>query len=174
MMKVRQVLASVCVGLFALLAVAPMAMAQTEAPAVKYDVAVEEKAQAVDEDFGEDMGEDAGGVENVEDYDLVYGAIKEVKADAVVISQFDEETEADVDVLYATDAETTFDGIGSLAELKAGEEVEIMFQDVEGKKAVRLLTRIADIYLDEEGDVSADLEAPAPEEQVIQSEEGAY
>ena len=56
-----------------------------------------------------------------------YGTVKSIAAGQLVVSEYDYNSDQDVDVTYSVPANTKFEGVASLTEITAGDAVDIDF-----------------------------------------------
>ena len=56
-----------------------------------------------------------------------YGTVKNVGPDQLVVSEYDYESNSDVEVSYKVSADTEFENVGSLKEVAVGDAVDIDF-----------------------------------------------
>ena len=69
-----------------------------------------------------------------------YGTVKSVTADQIVVSEYDYDTDKDVDVTYSVPAGTKFENVATLAEIKVGDAVDIDFLTKDGQKTAAAIT----------------------------------
>lgn len=73
------------------------------------------------------------------DLEFTYGTVVSISGDQVVISVYDYEMDAEAEVTYQVDDQTVYDGIASLAEVAAGDEVDIEYVEQDGVKLIKNL-----------------------------------
>jgi hypothetical protein len=73
-----------------------------------------------------------------------FGVVKQVSPTMIIITEYDYATDKEVDIEYTIDNSTQFINASSIADIQAGDEIEIVFLEVDGKKMAR------SISLDEE------------------------
>ena len=66
--------------------------------------------------------------------DYTFGVVKSVAADQIVITEFDYDTEKEVEAAYQIDPQVQLGDVASLQEIKAGDEVDIDYVTRDGKK----------------------------------------
>ena len=69
-----------------------------------------------------------------------YGTVKSVSGAQVVVSEYDFEKDADVDVTYTTDGSTQFEGVTNLAGAAAGDDIEIDYVVKDSNKVATLVS----------------------------------
>ncbi len=84
-----------------------------------------------------------------ESYEYSYGAVKSVSPSQIVISEYDYTKDQEIDVIYAVDAETTFENVDSTANIAIGEIVDVEYTVKDGKNIAR--TVIVEKLPEEEG-----------------------
>src|SRR3989338_2503740 len=75
-----------------------------------------------------------------EEPEYSYGMVKSVTGDQLVVTEYDFETDADVDVSYTVQPGTEYEGVAAASEIAVGDSVEIDFVTQEGKKVASLVT----------------------------------
>jgi hypothetical protein len=83
----------------------------------------------------------AAGAQETKDLQAAFGSVVKASALEVVISQYNSEQETDQEVTYAVDPQTHLEGVTAAGELVAGEEVEILYEEVGGAKTARFISR---------------------------------
>ena len=102
---------------------------------------------AVKESTDEDVGKADDGV------NYSYGKIVRISPNEVELTEYDynydTDEETEVKVVYAIDSATTFENVKSVADLKENDDVEVYYQEKDGKKmAVTLIKELP--YEDDE------------------------
>ena len=69
-----------------------------------------------------------------EEEEYSYGTVTSISGDQLVVSEYDFETDKDVDVTYTVDAKAEFENISKLADVKAGDSIEIDYVVRDSKK----------------------------------------
>lgn len=97
----------------------------------------------------------AQDTEGTKDLQAAFGSVVKASAAEIVISQYNNEQEIDQEVTYTVDPQTHIEGAASTAEIAAGEEVEILYEETGGSKVARFVSKellpddeIADDYTD--------------------------
>lgn len=97
----------------------------------------------------------AQDTEGTKDLQAAFGSVVKASATEIVISQYNNEQEIDQEVTYTVDPQTHIEGAASTAEIAAGEEVEILYEETGGSKVARFVSKellpddeIADDYTD--------------------------
>jgi len=85
--------------------------------------------------------ESAGAVADSEEDKFAFGKVVSVGAHSVVVSEYDFERDADVDVLYWITSETELGNLESLADLVAGDDVVIDYIEIDGDRAATTLVK---------------------------------
>lgn len=75
-----------------------------------------------------------------EETEFSFGTVKSVTENEVVVSEYDYETNADVDVTYKVPAETEFENATTLKDIKAGDSIDIDFLVKDGVKTAIAIT----------------------------------
>ena len=96
------------------------------------------------------------GAQETKDLQAAFGSVVKTSATEIVISQYNSEKEADEEATYAVDPQTHFDGATTVTEIATGEEVEILYEEMEGRKVARFISK----ELLPEEDISSDEEQP--------------
>lgn len=99
----------------------------------------------------------AQDTEGTKDLQAAFGSVVKASAADIVISQYNSEQEMDQEVTYAVDPQTHIEGAASTAEIAAGEEVEILYEEMGGSKVARFISKellpddeMEDDYTDED------------------------
>ncbi len=69
-----------------------------------------------------------------------FGTVKNVTDNQLVVSEYDYESNADVDVTYEVSAKTEFENAASLKEVKTGDSVDVDYLVKDGKKNAVTIT----------------------------------
>jgi len=105
--------------------------AQTEEAQPAVEAAVEAPAQAAADVAAEAPIDDM----MMEDDALVsYGTVVEFDDQKIVLLEYDYDTDQEIQVTYALDAQTTFENVASKAEIAVDDDVEIVFKEDNGAK----------------------------------------
>lgn len=72
-----------------------------------------------------------------EELEYSWGIVSKVSSDKIVVKEQDYETDEDIDVTYTIDAETKIENVKSLADIAAGDDIEIDYMIAGGKKIAR-------------------------------------
>ena len=99
------------------------------APVATAEMVAEPAAEVDDTDVAMD---------DLEDY--TYGTVVSAAADTLVISEFDDMENKEIEVTYAIDSATEIENIDAIDKLVAGDPVEITFKETDGK---RIATAVA-------------------------------
>jgi len=75
-----------------------------------------------------------------EETDYSFGTVKLVSPTEITVSEYDYETDNDIDVLYALDSKLELKNVDSADKIAAGDSVDITFVIRDGKKVVTLLS----------------------------------
>ena len=97
-----------------------------------------------------------------------YGEVKTVAAGEIVISEYNYDDDQMVEAAYTINAETKINNFASVEEIKAGDEVEIEYAEVEGKKAALAISKAEEYEEGEEGAAAPASEGEA-QEAVVES-----
>ena len=79
-----------------------------------------------------------------------YGSVVSTAADKIVLSEYDYESDQDVEVSYQVAAETTVENVKAITDLVKGDNVEIFFKEVDGAKKAQVITKEIEEDLGEE------------------------
>ena len=83
----------------------------------------------------------AQDTEGTKDLQAAFGAVVKASETEIVISQYNSEQEMDQEVAYTVDPQTHLEGAATAAEIAAGEEVEILYEEMDGKKVARFISK---------------------------------
>ncbi|MBI3616806.1 MAG: hypothetical protein HY210_01095, partial [Candidatus Omnitrophica bacterium] len=83
----------------------------------------------------------AQDTEGTKDLQAAFGSVVKASAAGIVISQYNSEQETDQEVTYTVDPRTHIEGATSVAEIAAGEEVEILYEEMGGSKVARFISK---------------------------------
>ena len=83
----------------------------------------------------------AQDTEGTKDLQAAFGAVVKASETEIVISQYNSEQEMDQEVTYTVDPQTHLEGAATAAEIAAGEEVEILYEEMDGKKVARFISK---------------------------------
>lgn len=97
----------------------------------------------------------AQDTEGTKDLQAAFGSVVKASGTEIVISQYNSEQEMDQEVAYTVDLQTHIEGAASTAEIAAGEEVEILYEEMDGNKVARFVSKEL-LPDDETGDDYAD------------------
>ncbi|HNV85394.1 MAG TPA: hypothetical protein PKL97_00335 [Candidatus Omnitrophota bacterium] len=75
-----------------------------------------------------------------EETDYSFGTVKQVSPTEITVSEYDYETDNDVDVVYALDPKLELKNVDSTDKIAAGDSVDITFVMRDGKKVITLLS----------------------------------
>ncbi len=103
-----------------------------------------------------------------QDADLEYsfGVVVKVADDQIVLREYDYETDQEIEVTYAVNAETKVGETGTIKDVKADENVEVYYKEAEGKKIATQIEKeeaIEDETADADEDEPLDEDAEVPE-----------
>lgn len=98
-----------------------------------------------------------------EETEFSFGTVKSITGDQLVVSEYDYESNADVDVTYQVPAETEFENVASLKEIVVGDSVDIDFLVEGDKKKAVAITVEKPLTEDEELALVPEEEQPAAE-----------
>ena len=83
----------------------------------------------------------AQDTEGTKDLQAAFGSVVKASETEIVISQYNSEQEMDQEVAYTIDTQTHIEGAVTAVEIAAGEEVEILYEETDGKKVARFLSK---------------------------------
>lgn len=98
-----------------------------------------------------------------EETEFSYGTVKSITGDQLVVSEYDYDSDKDIDVTYSVPANTTFEGVASLAEVAAGDAVDIDFL-IQGDQKVASAITVEKPTAEDEGAVALGADAGEPPE----------
>lgn len=105
-------------------------------------------AQEAEQPAAQEAVEPAAEVEETE---FSYGTVTSVSSNQIVVSEYDYESDQDVDVTYTVPADVKLEGVASLQEIAVGDAIDIDFLIKGGQKVASLITVEKPIEEDEEG-----------------------
>lgn len=79
--------------------------------------------------------------EGTKDLQAAFGSVVKSSETEMVISQYNSEQEMEQEATYAIDPQTHLEGATTAAEIAAGEEVEILYEEIEGKNVARFISK---------------------------------
>lgn len=83
----------------------------------------------------------AQDTEGTKDLQAAFGSVVKASEAEMVISQYNSEQEMDQEVTYTVDPQTHLEGAATAAGIAAGEEVEILYEEMDGKKVARFISK---------------------------------
>ena len=83
----------------------------------------------------------AQDTEGTKDLQAAFGSVVKASEAEIVISQYNSEQEMDQEVTYTVDPQTHLEGATTVAEIAAGEEVEILYEEIGGNKVARFISK---------------------------------
>lgn len=105
--------------------------------------------------------------QETKDLQAAFGSVVKTSGTEIVISQYNSEKEADEEATYAVDPQTHIDGAATVSEIATGEEVEILYEEMDGGKVARFVSKELlpdeDVSSEEEPDTMTDLPSNATE-----------
>ncbi len=87
------------------------------------------------------LGAYAQDTEGTKDLQAAFGSVVKASETQIVISQYNSEQEMDQEVTYTVDPQTHIEGATTVAEIAAGEEVEILYEEMDGNKIARFISK---------------------------------
>lgn len=90
-----------------------------------------------------------------------FGTVKSLADNQLVVSEYDYESNADVDVTYQVSGETAFENVASLKEIAVGDSVDVDFLVTDSQKKAVAITVEKPLSEDEEAALDA---AETPQE----------
>lgn len=82
-----------------------------------------------EEEYVEEMG------------DFAFGEVVSVAADKIVILDYDLEKDMEVEVAFVINTETEYENVESIADIKAGDEVSVTFEEKDGQKVALVIIK---------------------------------
>jgi hypothetical protein len=79
------------------------------------------------------------------------GTVSLATPQQLVVKEYDYETDADQDVTYAITDKTEFENLKTIMDLKAGDSVEVVYAEADGKKVALSISK-EDDYIEDEGE----------------------
>ena len=92
-----------------------------------------------------------------------FGTVKTVTENQLIVSEYDYESNADVDVTYEVSPQTEYENATSLKDIAVGDSVDVDFLVKDGKKTAVAVTVEKPLTEEEQADLDAAAE-PAPKE----------
>jgi hypothetical protein len=141
-MKKSLIIPSIVLSVLSLTA---LAIAQEPAPAVAPQNAEVSTSTSVSSEpaITEPATEAGTSTDNINAL-YTYGSVVRTGVDQVTIMEYDFEKDQDVEVSYTVTPQTVLQGIKLMEELKPNDDVEIMYQDVEGKRVAKIVSKSTD------------------------------
>ena len=93
-----------------------------------------------------------------------FGTVKSLAESQLVVSEYDYESNADVDVTYQVSGETAFENVASLKEVAVGDSVDVDFLVKDGQKKAVAITVEKPLPEDEEAALDAAATPQEPKE----------
>jgi len=122
-----------------------------------------------------------GMAQNDDETLIELGTISRVEAGQLVIKEYNYDTNSDEDMKYVINDKTQFENIKSLADLKAGDSVEVFYEEAGGNKVALSVSKEENYDDDEDeadgsqkvaGTTIENVEAPAMGETVASTTSG--
>lgn len=104
--------------------------------------------------------------EESDDFKVTFGTVGNITATEVVISEYNAETDTEENITYAIDSETHIEEVAGVEAIKAGDEIEIFYEELDGKKVARYISPGTLL----EDDVTEEYDEPYEEEYEEESE----
>ncbi|MBF0478124.1 MAG: hypothetical protein HQL26_01440 [Candidatus Omnitrophica bacterium] len=82
-----------------------------------------------------------GGDATDENLGFAFGSLKSINGNTIVVTEQDDVSGKATDTETVADAETAYEGIAGLADLKAGDVIEVVYQDLNGKKTAKMISK---------------------------------
>ncbi|MBN1870398.1 MAG: hypothetical protein JW847_07490 [Candidatus Omnitrophica bacterium] len=107
--------------------------------------------------------------QEAEDLDFAYGKVSRVEGDTIYLMVYDYEMDQEIEVAYDVNTETVYEGVASAADLMGGDEADVEYVEMNGKKVVKNLFKTVSSAIEETtGEVIEEtagevMEAPAEE-----------
>ena len=76
------------------------------------------------------------------DAQFSFGTVVSATATDLVVSEYNYDTDQNVDVSYVLDANTVYENVVNALELKQADEVDIEYKEVDGKKIITYLSKV--------------------------------
>ncbi len=83
----------------------------------------------------------AQDTEGTKDLQAAFGSVVKASETEIVISQYNSDQEIDQEMSYVIDPQTHIEGATTAAEIAAGEEVEILYEEMNGKNIARFVSK---------------------------------
>ncbi|HXV28549.1 MAG TPA: hypothetical protein VD913_06240 [bacterium] len=75
-----------------------------------------------------------------EETDYSFGTVKSVTEKEIVVTEYDYESDKDVDIVYTADVDIKLENVDAVANIQAGDSVEIDFVTKDGKKIAKTIS----------------------------------
>lgn len=84
----------------------------------------------------------ASGLSQAQEAEIQYswGTVKSLTSEQLAVTEYNYENNQEISVTYTVDAETVFNNVQSISEIKVGDSVEIDFVVMEGKNIAKTIT----------------------------------
>lgn len=79
--------------------------------------------------------------QETKDLQAAFGSVIKTSENQIVISQYNSDQEIDQEVTYVVDPQTHIEGATTVGEIAAGQEVEILYEDLDGNKVARFISK---------------------------------
>jgi ribosomal protein S4 len=84
---------------------------------------------------------------------FVSGSVIQITGNEITISEYDVTADAEKDVTYSVNPETVFENLDSVEDIRAGDEIEVEYAEVNGQRIVKNIYKAdLDEELDPEGE----------------------
>jgi hypothetical protein len=81
-----------------------------------------------------------------EDLEYTYGSVVSSSAAEVVVTEYNYETDEEIQTPYTVSAETKFSNVGSAPDLVKGDNVDIYYKNIDEKKVATMITKDETVY----------------------------
>ena len=78
--------------------------------------------------------------EESDDFKVTFGTVSGITATEVVISEYNTENDTEENTTYGIDSETHIEEVAGIEAIKSGDEIEIFYEEVDGKKVARYIS----------------------------------
>lgn len=81
-----------------------------------------------------------------------YGEVKNVTADQLTILEYDFEQQSEIEGVYTRDADTLFVNFDTWEQIEPGIDVDVEYEEIDGKKVVRTIAKVEEGMEEEMGE----------------------
>lgn len=94
----------------------------------------------------------AGMAQESGDLDFSYGTISKITGNDIVLRSYDYEKGEEVEIAYEIDSQIVLEDVGSVEDLHVGDDVDVEYVEVDGKKTIKSLYKASITEIEEEAE----------------------